>query len=78
MGKWVGCLVVQRFFKSSIDQGIFIFSIDATESTTLGKFVNDCIPVYANSEMKIVMVDGRPSLCLFACVEEIITDTEIR
>ena len=36
------------------------------------------MPVYANSKMKIVMVDGRPSLCLFACVEGIIAGTEIR
>ena len=64
-------MVVQRFVKKSINHSVFICSIDATESKSLGKFVNDCIPAYANSKMKVVMVDGRPSLCLFACVKGI-------
>ena len=71
-------MVVQRFVKKSINHSVFICSIDATESKSLGKFVNDCIPAYANSKMKVVMVDGRPSLCLFACVAGIIAGTEIR
>ena len=71
-------MVVQRFVKKSINHNVFIYSIDATESKSLGKLVNDCIPAYANSKVKVVMVDERPALCLFACVEGIIASTEIR
>ena len=71
-------MVVQRFVKKSINHSVFICSIDATESKSLGKFLNNCIPAYANSKMKVVMVDERPSLCLFACVEGIIAGTKIR
>ena len=55
-----------------------IFSLDATEAAGLGKFVNDCAPQHANAKMKIVVHDGNPHLCLFACVEGIPSGTELR
>ena len=54
------------------------FSLDATEAEGLGKFVNDCAPQYANAKMKMVVHDGNPHLCLFACVEGIPSGTELR
>lgn len=44
----------------------FCFSIDATESNRLGKFVNDAPPRYANCVAKTMMVLGQPHVILFA------------
>ena len=54
------------------------FSLDATEADGLGKFVNDWAPQCANAKMKMVVHDGNPHLCLFACVEGIPSGTELR
>ena len=50
-------------------------SIDATFSTSLGKFVNDSSK--PNSKMNIVLIDGKPHLLLFALID-IQPDTELR
>ena len=54
------------------------FSIDGTESQGFGKYVNDCAPSFANSKMKLLLMDGKPVLCLFARVEGIKAGSELR
>ena len=54
------------------------FSIDATETECLGKYMNGSSPVYANAKMKLIMVNEIPVLCLFARVYGIKAGTELR
>ena len=54
------------------------FSIDATEAEGLGKYVNDSTQSNSNAKMKLIMVNGEPTLCLFACIEGIKVGTELR
>ena len=53
-----------------------IFSIDATNETSYGKFVNDS-PVYVNAVMKRERVSNSVVLCLYA-TQKIASGTEIR
>ena len=54
------------------------FSIDATETECLGKYVNESSPIYANVKMKLIMVNEIPALCLFTRVDDIKVGTELR
>ena len=54
------------------------FSIDATEAEELGQYVNDSTQSNSNAKMKLIMVNGEPTLCLFACIEAIKAGTELR
>ena len=65
-----------RCLNGFITSKVLFFSIDATNSQTLGKFVNDSS--YPNAKMRIEwMEDGLPHLLLFALVD-IPPYTEIR
>ena len=53
--------------------GFFIFSIDATEETpSLGRLVNHSR--HPNSKMRVLSVDDRPCLCLFALADIQVND----
>ena len=52
--------------------------MDATKVDDLGKYVNDCAPQHANAKMRMLIHNGKPYLCLFACVEGIRSGTELR
>ena len=54
------------------------FSIDATETERLGKYVNESSPIYANVKMKLIMVNEIPALCLLTRVDDIKVGTELR
>jgi len=53
------------------------YCIDATFSKCLGRLVNDSPDKFANSYMKVIDLDEKPRLCLFA-KKEILPETEIR
>jgi len=54
-----------------------IFSIDATESSRFGKYVNDSPAKFANCRTKTLYVDDIPHLVLFAS-KPILPGTELR
>ena len=76
------CVYLIFFLKKILHNKVIhhpvIFSIDGTESEGFGKYVNDCAPSFANSKMKLLLVDRKPVLCLFACVEGIKAGSELR
>ena len=53
------------------------FSIDATFSTQIGRYVNDGTGHEKNAELRIVYVDTKPHVVLFAC-RNISKNEEIR
>ena len=55
----------------------FFSSIDATNSSRLGKYVNDSNKANSNAKMRQIEVDGFPRLCLFA-LKDIKAGTELR
>ena len=63
-------LVVSQYF-------FFVFSIEATFSIVIGKFVNDSPQSFANCQMKQYLLDGIPHLCLVA-KKKISKDTDLR
>ena len=64
---------VKRKFEKSFHN----FSLDATNSRRIGRYINDSSRAYINSSMKKVIVNNQPKLCLFA-LKEIDEGTEIR
>lgn len=56
---------------------VVFFSIDATLSNALGRFVNDSPKDYANCFMKQIVIDGKPKLFLVA-KEHIQANKELR
>ena len=54
---------------------LLLSSVDATYSTTLGRFVNDNRKC-PNTLMKIIEVNDRPHLCLFAKQSRLIREGE--
>jgi hypothetical protein len=55
----------------------FIFSLDATETTTMGRMINDATGKSANCCMKVIELAKTPHLCLFA-TRKILSSEEIR
>ena len=47
---------------------LLFFSVDATEATSLGRYVNDAPEKLANSRPRKIFIEGHkyPSLCLYA------------
>ena len=56
---------------------VFINSIDATYSTSIGRYVNDSPKKYANCTMKMVLLDEIPRLILKA-TKDIPPNMELR
>ena len=46
--------------------GKMIFSIDASDSNSIARMVNDSTGKRANCKMKKLMIDEKPRLCLYA------------
>lgn len=51
--------------------------MDATNTSRLGKFVNDTTKVYANAKVRQIEINGIPRLCLFA-LNDLLKEIEIR
>ena len=69
-------MIYQSLFAVLIPNSPF-FSIDATFSKRKGKFVNDDVPAKANAKMRLLVMDKKPVLALFA-KREINVNEEIR
>ena len=65
-------LIFQRKIKS-----YFIFSIDATFSDSIARYINDAPEKYANCKIKKIINQGRPHLILVA-KKDIPMNTELR
>lgn len=64
--------MTEQFEKMNFD-----YSVDATRSNRIGRYINDSAKMFANSTMKKIVVNGTPRLCLFA-KKDIEQDCEIR
>ena len=64
--------MTEQFEKMNLD-----YSVDATRSNRIGRYINDSAKMFANSTMKKIIVNGTPRLCLFA-KKDIKQDCEIR
>ena len=54
-----------------------IYSIDATSSTCLARFVNDSPSKFCNCKMVLHVYNGEPNLCLVA-LKDILPEEELR
>ena len=61
----------------SVHTMLFYFSVDATHSACLVRFVNDCPVANANSKMVLAERNNQPYLVLFA-LKDVKKDEELR